>query len=839
NGKLFSSTPLPVDFEAQAGSDDGPHFSTAYDVNTGDYTTPRAASADGVHGGWDYPSVLLPLLPVDGNYNARAMFWNGTNLRWIDIDAATPSWTNTGPRDPAVASRTRRYCNMVSLPTGQICVVGGMHNADPEDPVNQVELYTPDIDWATNQYGTGNGTWSLEADSSINNRNYHSTALLLPNGKVWVAGSSIGANSGNPASVGILKIELYEPPYIAVANRIVIQSAPTVLAYGQEFDVQLDRAASNVGRAAIMRNSSVTHSTDNDQRYVGLEIISTSGNTIRLRVPPNGNVAPPGYYMLWLVDTDGNPCQVAKFVRLAHLSCRVIADRSTFSEEEVQALGGGSNASFAKAIYVDFDGFLDSELSGTPDFVASWSDGSGDVDQNEVTLQYAGRFTEASPPHPDVPTRITFAFNVIFGNMNAFSSWIDRRDFDVRFELGSHSCETRIKLSKSPNPYMIDIDPTVNNPHWLSTDVRVFKVRPGQDIYGDTFPSSPSANAPYDYIRGLIDRLNNGTQNYSALPTEGINATLDGAYMSGTPAAATFNFAVARVRYRATTTTAQDVRCFIRMCNYSTTSLSFNSSTVYRRTPGPNPVPLLGIAGNELVSIPFTNERRVNSVVGQTGATGLDNQTLNSTYDIQNIVPSSSGAEVTVYFGVYLDINTPVDRFPLNPSDDGPYPATDSLPIRDLLRSWHTCMVAEIYLDVDPTEPNATPSSSDNLSQRNLAITGLENPGRSASRTAMHSFGVAPSQSRKGEIFINPTLSAIDIPSAARQKRYYYPDELFFDWHNLPTDTEVTLYFSDIDTKDLQALLSSRISSPAFTILDSNTIKFTVGDYAWLPLPGA
>nr|MDJ0642378.1 galactose oxidase early set domain-containing protein [Erythrobacter sp.] len=623
----------------------------------------------------------------------------------------------------------------------------------------------------------------------------------------------------------------------ATNNRIEIQSAPSLLRYGGEFDVQLDRAATNVARAAVIRNGSVTHSTDNDQRYIGLEIVSRSGNTIRLKAPPNGNVAPPGYYMLWLVDTAGDPCELAPFVRMAHLSCRVIADRSSFSEEEVQALGGGTNANFSKALYVDFDGFLNSELQGNPSFALKWTDGT-DVPTDQITLQFAGRQTEANPPHPDIPTRITYAFDVVFPDMDAFTGWIDRKDFTVEFDLGGHKCSARIKLMKSANPYMIDVEPGGNNPSWLSTDVRVFKIRPGQTKYGGSFPSSPSANSPYTFIRGLIDRLNNGTQSFSALPTGGEEATLDGAYMGGVPLQPTFNFAVARVRYRATTSTAQNVRCFFRMCNVSTTGLAFNTATVYNSTGAPDPVPLLGVAGGQIVSIPFVNEPRIASVTGQAGATGLDSQPLNATYDIQDITPASSGAEVTVHFGVYLDINQPVKRFPINPSGDGPFPEASSLPIRDLIRSWHSCMVAEIWIDGDATEPDSTPSTSDNLSQRNLAIVGLENPGKSASRTAMHTFELSPSSLRKGEVFINPTLPGGQRIAAANQRIFHFPDELYFDWHNLPDDAEVTLYFSDFDTEDLQALLSSRISAPAFEILDSNTVRFKIGDCAWLPLPG-
>jgi hypothetical protein len=837
NGKIFSATPLPFDFAAQASGSDGPHHSTSFDAETGTYATPRAANPDGVHGGWDLPAVLLPLLPSDGRYNSRALYWEGTQPRWIDVDAASPDWTNTGARVALVAGRNRRFCNMVLLPTGQVCVVGGVHVTDPEDPVDQAEIFTPDINWATNQYGPGNGVWTLGAGNAIQTRNYHSTALLLPNGKVWVAGSSIDAHAGDPATTGIRKIELFEPDYVAVAGRIAIQSAPPYLPYGREFDVVIDQAAVNVQRVAVIRNSSVTHSTDNDQRYVGLEIVARTGNTLRLRAPPNGNVAPPGYYMLWVIDTAGNPCQIARFVRLGHVFGRVILNRSTFSQEEVAATGGGGTATFVRALYVDYDGFRDTELTGFPAFALTFA-GGGAVPANQVRLEFAARYTEASPPHPDIPTRITYAYHVIFETLDAYTGWLDRRDIDVRFTHGGLECGARIKLSKSPNPFMLDVDPDGTNPFWLSTDVRVFKMRPGETNFGATFPAAPGGDAPYTFIRSAIDRLRSGMLSFNAFPIELEDAVLDGAYLSGMPPRATFNFAVAKVRYRATTTIAQNVRCFFRMCNAATTGLEFNTSTVYRSTSAPNPVPLLGIAGGQLVSIPFTNEPRINTVTGQPGAAALTGQLLNTTYDIQNITPNSGGAEVTAYFGVYLDINQPVKRFPLNPVGDGPYAESDSQPIRDLLRSWHNCLVAEIWLDVDPTEPGSAPSNSDNLSQRNLAIVGLENPGLAASRTAMHTFEVSPSKALKGETFLNPKAASISTFSLAAARSARLPDELLFDWHNLPRDAEVTIYFSDLNTTDLAALLDSRIAPPSFAILDEHTVRFKIGDCGWLPLPG-
>ncbi len=833
NGKVFSSTPLPTEFTAQAGNSDGAHYSTAFDVTTAQYVTPRAASPDGVHANWSYPGVLMPLLPRDLQYNARCLYWNEEVPRWIDTDAPSPTWVNAGTRDASLATRRRINGNAVLLPTAQVCFVGGVHVENPQDPILQAEIYTPDINWSTNEYGNGGGTWQVDSSNAINVRNYHSTALLLPNGKVWVAGGNINGQSGNPDVVGIKQIELYEPSYIAIPDRIEIETAPRLLSYGEEFDVQIDRNATNVARAAIIRNSSVTHSSDNDQRYVGLEVVSRSGNTIRLRMPSNGNVAPPAYYMLWVIDTIGNPCNLARFVRVARLSCRVIADRSTFSEEEVQALGGGTNARFSNALYIDFDGFIDTELSGVPTYTIEF--GGSMVPANQVRLQFTRRYTEANPPQPEVPTRITYVFDVIFETMGAFTGWLDRRDLLVRFSLGSHNCIGVIELSKSPNPYMIDINPVTQNPSWLSTDVRVFKVRLGQSRLGIRLDSS--ATAPWDFIRAAIDRLRSGAESFDSLPVEGSDATLDGAYMSGFPLLPSFNFAIARVRYRATTTAAQNVRCFLRMCNVAATGLEFDQNTVYRRTSGSSPVPLLGVSGGEIISIPFFNAQRIETISGRAGAAGMGAQILDPNYDIQTINPNASGAEVTAYFGCYLDINLPTKRFPLIPGGNGPFSESESLPIRDLLRSWHNCLVAEVYFDGDPTRFGAGPSNSDNLAQRNLAIVGLENPGLKDSRTAMHTFEIAPSRINSNDPILLSELGGNTF-AVAGNKRISPPDELFFDWHNLPHDSQVTLYFSDISTADIQMLLRMRVSGSAFTVLDEKTIRFAVGDCAWMPIPG-
>jgi hypothetical protein len=177
------------------------------------------------------------------------------------------------------------------------------------------------------------------------------------------------------------------------------------------------------------------------------------------------------------------------------------------------------------------------------------------------------------------------------------------------------------------------------------------------------------------------------------------------------------------------------------------TGLEFDPNTTYRRTTvGPNTVPLIGTAGGEIASIPFFASDRVETVQGQPGATSMASQVLDSTYEVRDIAPNPSGAEVTVYFGCWLDINQTRKRMPLSPGgSDGPWAEASCQSIQELTRARHMCIVAEVFFEEDLTVGGETPGSSDNLSQRNLAILHSENPGGPGSHTVMHAFEIKPS----------------------------------------------------------------------------------------------
>jgi hypothetical protein len=101
-------------------------------------------------------------------------------------------------------------------------------------------------------------------------------------------------------------------------NRIRILQAPNAVVYGQTFNVVFETEAQSneVMRVVFMRCGSVTHSFDGDQRFVGVPFKQSETN-LTINAPPDGTVAPPGYYMLWVVGAGNVPCKQSVFIRLS------------------------------------------------------------------------------------------------------------------------------------------------------------------------------------------------------------------------------------------------------------------------------------------------------------------------------------------------------------------------------------------------------------------------------------------------------------------------------------------------------------------------------------------
>jgi hypothetical protein len=795
--------------------------SRRYEPVTGTFGAAITSPADGIYtGGWDATSVLLPLLPGD-NYTPRILFCGGVQPIRINLGDASPSWQNTTARTGAAAGRERHHLCAVLLPTGQVFLSGGVTVASPEAGVREAELYTPGIDWAAGSY-TGAEAWASLESAQVT-RNYHSVALLMPNGRVWTAGSSKNAAQGDPATVGEKRIEIYRPAYDADPNRPQITQAPRDVAYGEAFDVRTPQAAS-IQRVALIKCSSVTHAFVADQRYVALVFTQPGTDRLRVTAPPHGGVAPPGNYMLWIIDNAGRPCTVASIVRVGAQRCFIVTDRSTFSIHEVNALlSGGGTATFPRALYVVMDGFLPEELGSpitAPVLTFTYDSPAGSAVPGMSAALREVLFEDPLQP-PDLPQRATFVFDVRFSDATGFDSFPEARDVNVRAAKGIHIADATLSLIHQPNPYMID-----GPVSWLSVDVRAFQIRPGMTRAGIIHGSGPAA--PNQFLQQLLGSFNTTATDefhpFFEISTDQQASQLE--LSREVNGQRVYNYAIAKVRYRAAAVPATDVKVFFRTFSPVGTALEYMPSTSYRRAgSGAAAIPLLGLLGGEIASIPYFAEPRVDTAaVSMTTQTDpLNRRTLNP-----------AGAQESVgYFGCWLDFNQTEQRFPLHPTDDGPY--AGRLSIQQLIRGHHQCLVAEVYFGPDPIPIGATPGSSENLSQRNLAIVQSINPGDPASRTVQHTFVVKPS-------LAPPRFNATFIASEAERAlsaRYHYlgPDELIVRWGNLPTGTQATVYLPDVDVDEVIDMAGARSGSPLLERVDPHTIRCLIGDVTYIPLP--
>jgi galactose oxidase len=262
----------------------------------------------------DYaPSVL---------YNVDKVLFAGggnpptANAETIDLSQAQLAWVATDPMN-----FPRRQHNATVLPDGTVLVTGGtrgggtpgtaeaFNDLDPGQPVHIAELWDPQT-----------GQWTMLAAEQTD-RCYHSTAVLLPDGRVLSAGGGeFILNEGTPQQVANspqdthYDAQLFSPPYLFKGPQPQITSAPGSVQYGATFQIGTVQPE-QIATVSLIRLSSVTHSFNAGQRINFLSFL-VAGGTLTATAPPNANVCPPGHYMLFIVDLQGVP-SVAKIIQVS------------------------------------------------------------------------------------------------------------------------------------------------------------------------------------------------------------------------------------------------------------------------------------------------------------------------------------------------------------------------------------------------------------------------------------------------------------------------------------------------------------------------------------------
>lgn len=242
----------------------------------------------------DGTAVLLPLRPP--HYEPRIMVAGGSapdaqqTAEWIDLSLAAPAWQALPdmnvPRDKV---------NSVLLPDGRVLIAGGIQTLPDGGPA---EIFDPQDPMSG----------FLLGPNMKHMRNYHSAAILLPDGSVIMGGDANGGRDG-----GSTPNERYVPAYF-FKPRPAITGSPATVAHGAAFSVATPTPGA-IAEVVLLSPGAVTHAFNHNQRYVGCAITGTTATAVGATAPPDGNIAPPGYYLLFLVDHDRVP-SMAKWIRL-------------------------------------------------------------------------------------------------------------------------------------------------------------------------------------------------------------------------------------------------------------------------------------------------------------------------------------------------------------------------------------------------------------------------------------------------------------------------------------------------------------------------------------------
>jgi fibronectin type 3 domain-containing protein len=380
-----------------------------FDPTAATWTVSAATTRDRMYGS----SVLLPLLPPA--YTPRVMSFGGGNpatstTEIIDLSVTPPVWT-AGPS----MSTGRIQMNAVLLPNGQVLAEGGsVNNEAPNGPGKSADLYDP----VTNTMKPG-GTAAYS-------RLYHSVALLLPDATVMSMGS-------NPPNRGTYEaaIEIYTPPYLFdTSDRLITTNRPTItgltpasgpIGYNHPFSVSYTAPLSAISSAVLVRLGSPTHSFDMEQRLIGLcgpspQPACTTGGVLNLTTPPDSTIAPPGYYMLFILDGGGHPSK-ARIVQLSPFATAPPDGEIASPVSDVTITAGGSvnfgtSASAAKYSWIFPGGTPTTSTAQNPGNVVFNSPG---IYTTSLTVIDAIGNSDPNPPTRTItvlPTTPDFSINV-------------------------------------------------------------------------------------------------------------------------------------------------------------------------------------------------------------------------------------------------------------------------------------------------------------------------------------------------------------------------------------------------------------------------------------------
>jgi hypothetical protein len=244
---------------------------------------------------YDNGKVLVTGGSTCGFYSTTCTTPPTATAEIIDLTNSSPAWKYTNSM-----THGRRLHNATLLADGKVLVTGGTRGSEDPNGASNNPAYAAEI------WDPETGVWSTMASFTVF-RGYHATALLLPDGRVLSGGGETVSASG----------EIYSPPYLFKGARPTISSAPSSVDYGDSFFVGTPDATS-IKKVTLIALSSVTHGFNMTQR-ISRPAFSLGADGLNVTAPSSRNNAPPGYYMLFILNSADVP-SVAKIIRLGSSS---------------------------------------------------------------------------------------------------------------------------------------------------------------------------------------------------------------------------------------------------------------------------------------------------------------------------------------------------------------------------------------------------------------------------------------------------------------------------------------------------------------------------------------
>ncbi len=524
-------------------------------------------------------------------------------------------------------------------------------------------------------------------------------------------------------------------------------------------------------------------------------------------------------------------------VEVSVQDCLITLERDTFAEGEVKAIINlsGAPAVIKPALYVIVEGYTAEQAGLT---AANLANPPHKPQIAEPLKGIKATFTgPVLPEDPSVPAkevqRFTFPFELSFEGTSVFAGAPETLTVTAKFAPpGQPAVEAHapIFLTAKPDPFILHGDIAAGYEWYLSADLRVFHMKDGDTRFGATLSSGGTpSKAATGFIKEVIENLNGDiaaagplfekiSQEEDVSETELALEPRDGAGKR------LFNFALARVRLQ-DVAAAKDVGVFFRMWQAQQTNATFDPATIYKSLTNPEkvPIPVLGAEGDEIITIPFFAAPRVN-----TAAESMSQQT--DPLNRRTIKPDKLGAEAFAYFGCWLDINQPKERwFPDRlvggtPSEipAGPFIGFGELQsVQQLVRSTHQCVIAEINYASDPVPKGVDPSDSDKLAQRNLTLVPVPNPGAPGSRVAPQPLEIRP--------------TPMPLPPGFR------PDELMIEWGKTPTGSSAELFLPGTEAAEILEIAAGMYPTHRLSHVDPYTVGIEVasGGVSFVPIPSS